>query len=136
MKWLFKNPEEVGRLVDPIRIEEKYFQLHDEYANLTGGDFSLEKVMILMVKRMEARVKVAAGDKSAWNFIHLYTDMIDRLLESGSDVDVIKTRMSVQQAYGMPIDPHKTPVPEYVKIMDLVKDQADARRQSLGHGEN
>lgn len=130
-KWIFKNKEDWGRKVDPERIEKKYFQLHDEYAEATGGSRTIEKIMILMVKRLEARVLVGAGDKSAKNLVNLYSEMINRLMEGGGEVDIIKTRLQVQQAYGMPIDPHKTTVAEFIKIMDIVKDQANKRTRQI-----
>ena len=84
--------------------------------------------MILMVKRLDARVRVGLGDKSAKNLVRLYSDMIDRLMESGDEVDPLETRMAVQQAYGQPVNPHTTSVAEFITIMNLVKKQAEAQR--------
>lgn len=123
-RWLFKNQDDKDRLTDPEIVENKLHQLHDEYANATGGFYVLEKLMILMVKRIEARAKVGLGDKSQKNFVNLYTQMIDQLMEVDGEVDIVKTRLMVQKAYGQPINVHETSAYEFAMITNLVKDMA------------
>ena len=54
--------------------------------------------------------------------------MIDRLMEGGAEVDVVRTRLQVQQTYGMHINPHTTTVSEFAKIIELIKAQANKRQ--------
>jgi hypothetical protein len=120
---MYKHEEDHGRLVDPKELEEKYYQLHDENGEQTGGNDIIEKLLVLFVKRLEARAKMGT-DKSQKNFVVHYSEMIRVLMEGSGDVDIIKTRMMVQKAYGQHIDPKVITVTEYNKIMDVVKEMA------------
>jgi len=123
LKFMYKYEEDYDRKVDPKRLEEKYFQLHDENGDQTGGSDIIEKLLVLFVKRLEARAKMTT-DKSQKNFVTHYDEMIRVLMEGSGDVDIIKTRMMVQKAYGQHIDPKVITVTEYNKIMDVVKEMA------------
>lgn len=108
-------------------LEEKFYELHDEYNELTGGKHQLEKILILMQKRIEMRVKVARGDKSAKNWINLYSAMLDELTKKDDDFNHVKMRMSVQQAYGMPINIKEVSAYEFIQITNLVQEQASQK---------
>ena len=122
-KYLYKYVEDWGRKVDHELIEEKYFQLHDENGEQTGGSDIIEKLLVLFVKRLEARARMGS-QPSQKNFVVHYDEMIKVLMEGSGDVDIIKTRMLVQKAYGQHIDPKIITVTEYNKIMDVVKELA------------
>ena len=133
-KWLIKHDHMRDKTVNPERFKELFFKLHDEYSTLTGGSETMEQWSILMVKRLEARARYAAGEKQQINFVNLYTGMIDSLMEGSDDVNIIKSRMIVQQLYGQNLDVHVLTVPEYEAIVDVVRDQQQQKSQS--HGEN
>ena len=122
-KYLYRYVEDHDRLVEYARLEEKYFQLHDENGKQTGGNDIIEKLLVLFVKRLEARAKMWQ-QPSQKNFVTHYSEMIRVLMEGSGDVDIIKTRMMVQKAYGQHIDPKVITVTEYNKIMDVVKEMA------------
>ena len=89
-----------------------------------------------MVKRIEARAEVGAGDLSAMNFVNLYEMMIKELTESGEEVDVVKTRMAIQQAYGQPLNPKEMSAFEFAQVMELVKEQAARRTTKNRNGKS
>lgn len=134
--WLYKHQEDRDRKrkIDPVRLNEKYCQLHDEYANATGGFFVLEKIMILMEKRMRCRAMLEK-DPSQINFVNLYTEMIEQLTKVDEEVDVVKNRMIVQKAYGQPIDVHKTSAYEFAMITKALKEEA-AQINAKKNGKN
>lgn len=105
-------------------LEEKFCQLHDEYNDLTGGIHQLEKIIILMQKRISMRLAVARGDRSAANWVNMYSAMIDELTKPDEDFNHVKMRMSIQQAYGMPINIREISAYEFIQITNLVQEQA------------
>lgn len=135
VRWMLEDDKDKKRLIDPLIIEAKYCQLHDEYANATGGFYIIEKLLILMVKRIEARVKVGLGDKSQKNFVNLYSQMIKQLLNVDEEVDVVKTRLIVQKAYGQPINVREISAYDFAMITNIIKETA-ARTDSTGNGKS
>lgn len=120
--WLYKDPADKGRKVDERLLEAVYFQLYDEHSRLSGNDQFREKLIVLMRKIIKGYRKYAEGDLSQINRIEQWEEMKTQLLAGAQDADIIKTRMLVQKAYGMPIDPKKISAAEYLKICDIVKD--------------
>jgi hypothetical protein len=88
----------------------------------------MEKWRELVLAQMAASVLVSEGDRAQINFVNMYQKMIDRLMEGTGDVDIIKSRMIVQKAWGQNIDPFNVTVPEYKKIIEVV--QEDTSRQN------
>ena len=121
-KWLYVNEKDWSRKLQYEIGEKKYFELHDQHAELSGDSSMMERIMTLMQQRIEARALVGAGDKSQINWVNMYTEQLKVLTAGGEDVDIIKTRLLVQKAYGMPIKPKETTVTEYIKIMQIVQE--------------
>lgn len=120
--WLFKDVRDKGRLVNQALLEVIYFQLYDEHSYLSGNDQFREKLIVLMVKIIKAYRKYGEGDLSQINRIEQWEGMKKQLLSGAQDTDIIKTRMLVQKAYGMPINPKKITAAEYLKICDIVNE--------------
>lgn len=121
-KWLYVHESDHSRKLKYEIGEKKYFELHDQHAELSGDNSTMEKIMTLMQQRIEARAKVGAGDKSQKNWVNQYTEQLKLLMSGGDEVDIIKTRLIVQKAYGMKIDPKTTTVSEYIKITQIVQE--------------
>jgi hypothetical protein len=131
-KWLVKDDKNRDEKINEERFKELFFKLHDEFSDLTGGSEIMEKWSILMIQRMEARVLYLNGDRSQINLVNLYTAMIDELMSGSEDVNIIKSRMIIQRAYGQAINPRDYTVPEYQAIVEIVREQ----NQSKPNGEN
>lgn len=122
--WLLEDQSDRSRKIDPDEIENAYFKIYDEYAEVTGLHDTMDRWRDLMIMRIEARAEVAEGDRSALNRVELYSDQIKQLMRTSSDSDVVKNRMMVQQAYGQPIKPQEITVYEYLMISKLLSEQA------------
>lgn len=124
LRWLIEDEKEREGKFDLELLENAYFDLQDEYVEQTKGNKDLiAKWRILIIKRMTARVLYAQGDKSQLNWIEYYTAKIDNLMNTSQDVDIIKTRMLIQQRYGQPIKPKETTLAEFIKISEIVSEQ-------------
>lgn len=121
---LIKNPKERKRKVEVELLENAFCKLHDQYNKLTKNEHQIEKLIVLMQQLIEARFRCAAGDKSQKNWVNQYEAMLEELTKPDEDFDIIRTRMSIQQAYGMPINVKEVSVYEFVQITNLVQDQA------------
>ncbi len=124
--WMIKNEADKKYIdtINPERFKENFFNLHDQYAQLSDGVSEvMEKWRILVIQLMEATELVALGDRSQLNFVNMYEKMIDNLMKGGEDVDIIKSRMRYQKEYGQPIRPKEITVPEYKKIVEVVEDE-------------
>ena len=124
LRWLIEDEKDREGKFDLELLENAYFDLQDEYVEQTKGNKDLiAKWRILIIKRMTARVLYAQGDKSQLNWIEYYTAKIDNLMKTSQDVDIIKTRMLIQQRYGQPIKPKETTLAEFIKISEIVSEQ-------------
>lgn len=133
--WMLKHSWLMGLKLQDEVYEENYFRLHDDYAKHSGDNEVMEKWATLVQKLLDARVKVAHGDKAMMNRVNLYEEMIKNLMKGSDEVDVIGNRMIIQQAYGQPIDPKSTSVLEYIKIKNLVTKQAEMKSaKNKGNG--
>lgn len=125
-RWLIKKGFGAPLMED---IENAYYNLHDEAAPLTGVKDFMEKWRVLILQRMEARQRLADGDKSAQNWVEHFTAMIDNLMKGTKDGDIVKSRLSVQRVWGQSIDAKNTSYLEYLKIRQLVEEE-QARNKS------
>jgi len=126
-RWMIASDRvrQSKRKVSAARFESKYYELHDQHSEHSPESLEImDKLFTLFNARLDARAKLADGDRVQINFIRMFTAMIDNLMKGSGDVDVIKSRMIVQQAYGQPINPKMIKVPEYMKIVEVVQDQA------------
>ena len=124
LRWLIADEKDRTDKVDLEQLEEAYFDIQDQYIEETKGNKDLiAKWRILVIKRMTARLLYAQGDKSQLNWIEFYTAKIDNLMGTSQDVDIIKTRMLIQQRYGQPIKPKETTLVEFIKISELISEQ-------------
>jgi len=121
-RWLIV-PSDRKRKVDEEKVREAYFRIYDEYADATGLHETMEGWADLMKMRIEARVEVAHGDRSAINRVEMYGQQIDNLMKDNGDSNVIKNRMLVQQAYRLAIQPKEISLYEYLMIKQIVEDQ-------------
>jgi hypothetical protein len=129
--WMIKNKKDRKYLgtINDERLTENFFNLHDQESALSKeGSEIMEKWRELVLAQMAASVLVSEGDRAQINFVNMYQKMIDRLMEGTGDVDIIKSRMIVQKAWGQNIDPFNVTVPEYKKIIEVV--QEDTSRQN------
>jgi hypothetical protein len=123
---LIKNPKQRKRKVDVKLLEDAFCVLHDQYNKLTKNEHQIEKLIVLMQQLIEARFRCASGDKSEKNWVNQYEAMLEELTKPDEDFDIIRTRMSIQQAYGMAINVKEISAYEFVQITNLVQDQAAA----------
>ena len=124
LRWLIVDQKEQNKKHDLELLENAYFDLQDQYVEETKGNKELiSKWRTLIIKRMTARVLYAQGDKSQLNYIEFYTAKIENLMNTSQDVDIIKTRMLIQQRYGQPIKPKETTLAEFIKISEIVSEQ-------------
>lgn len=124
LKWLIEDEKDREKKVDWQELEEAYFDIQDEYIELTKGNKDIiAKWRTLIIQRMRARVLFAAGDLFQQNWIDFYTAKIENLKSSSQDVDIIKTRMIVQQRYGQSINPKTTTLAEFIKISEVISEQ-------------
>lgn len=126
MLWLLIDQKDRKRKIDPVRVENAYLAIYDEYATETGGHEKMDKWRDLMIMRMEARADLAQGDRSAQNRIDIYTDQIKQIMKSGGDTNVVKNRMLVQKVYGQPIKPLEITVYEYLLICKILEEAQTA----------
>jgi len=132
-KWLIKEGE--GDM-DPDEVERCYLDLHDQSAEAseTTKHF-IEEWRRLIIQRMEARMRLAGGDKSAQNNIDIFTHKIEKLLEASKDADIIKNRLKVTKLWGQPINPKEVSHLDYIKIRELVEEEiAQTKKQNNGEG--
>lgn len=122
-----------GLPITKTRLEESYFTLHDQYSEITGNSDKVQEWRILVLARMEMRVRYANGDKSRINFINEYDEMIKDLMEDGKDVDLIENRLIVQQLYGQSIDTKTISAGEYARISKLVEKQNQPKNTADGN---
>lgn len=139
--WMLKDQKDRIRkkeLPSGSEIEEAYFAIYDEYAELTGLHDKMDKWVELMIARMEARVKVAQGHKHWKNFIDDYTAQINNLMKTGEKVDIIENRMLIQQAYGQPIKANEITLREFLSITNIVTKQSERRatKNTVSDGED
>jgi hypothetical protein len=123
-KWLIVDAEDRERTIDPSKLETAFFSIHDEYSEHTGVRETMDKWSDLMTMRLEARVDYANGDKKAINRINQYTTMIENLMSSSGDSDMIENRMMIEKAWGQPIDVEKKTVYEVITMIKILEKQA------------
>jgi len=122
--FLIYHEKQRKRKVKPELLDDAFCNLHDQYNKLTQNEGQIEKLIVLMQKLIDARFRVGAGDKSQMNWVNQYEAMLEELTKPNEDFDIVKTRMSVQQAYGMPINTKEISAYEFVQITNLVQEQA------------
>lgn len=130
-KWMYVREKDHSRKLPDDIIEKKYFELHDQYSEISGDTATMDKLITLYSQRMDARV-LMDKDKSQVNWVNHYSDMIKQLMAGGDEVDIIKNRMLIQKLYGMPIDAKKTTVTEFIKITEVVKETASSNTEDNG----
>lgn len=135
LNWIVKK-NKFNLKVDGQKLADLRLELHDQHADLSGNDSFREDLMVLMVKRIDCRMRMARGDRSAKNFLNMYDGMIQNKLSASEDGDIIKSRLLIQKAYGMPINPKEITVAEYIKISDIVKDLAASQGKTQENGED
>ena len=135
--WMVKNEKHRKRKINPIRLKENFFKLHDQNASLSpDGSEYVEKYREIVSQLMDARVQVANGDRSAMNFVNMFEGMLENLTKGDGNFDIIKSRMMVQKAYGLAINPKEITVPEYRKIVEVVEEISSAQPNINNDGEN
>lgn len=96
----------------------------------------MDKWCDLMTMRLEARADLADGDKKAQNRIDQYSGMIDNLMKTSGDSDMIKNRMMIEKAWGQPIDVHKKTVYEVLTMIKILEEQAKPNKPVSDGEEN
>jgi len=133
-RFLIYHEKQRKRKVKAELLDDAFCNLHDQYNKLTRNEGQIEKLIVLMQKLIEARFRVAAGDQSQMNWVNQYEAMLEELTKPNEDFDIVKTRMSVQQAYGMPINTREVSAYEFVQITNLVQEQA--ARNTVNNNQN
>lgn len=104
-------------------IENSYLSLNDQFSDLTGDKSKIEEWQSLVILRMEARLNYANGDLSQINWIEKYDGMINALMKSSENVDMIQSRLQYAQAYGMNINSREITVGDFIRIVRIVDAQ-------------
>lgn len=106
--------------LNEILVRDAYDKMTDQYFEKRGIDLRDEELFILIQKRIEFRNKFMQGDKSAMNFIKLYTRQITDIKKNAVKPNLAQTRLAVQKWYG-PIDKYKMTMSDFLDIVLLME---------------
>ncbi|NRA81839.1 MAG: hypothetical protein HRU18_26885 [Pseudoalteromonas sp.] len=129
-KFLVKDKRNRFAKLKQEQIEEAYFSLHDEYADATDSHDRMIRIHDLMVRRIEARERVGAGEVHFKNFVDAYDSELEQLMKPNENYDPIKSRMRIQQHYGQPIKPKEITLYEYLMIVKVVEEDIQTKNQN------
>lgn len=133
---LIKDEKDRERKIDVQILDDKFCELHDEYNSLTNNEGQIEKIIILMQKLVAARHLVGLGQLAQKNWINQYEAMLDEMTKPDEEFNPVKLRMSIQQAYGMPINVKEISAYDFIQITILVQEQAARSNKNKTDGEN
>lgn len=125
IKYLIAKDSQRNYHVNPSRFVTAYDTISDQYLKDLGVDLMTDELYALMQHRIEARERYVNGDKSALNFIRMYDSQIKDLKSDEAKADLVKQRMSVSKWFRQPIDPRKTTLKEFCKIIKLMREETE-----------
>lgn len=128
--WIVKQP---AKHKDE-ELEEAYFDLHDQSAEASGSTEFIEKWKTYMILRMEWRLKLAEGVRTAQNWIDFYSMAIENMMKGNEDSDIVKSRLYVQKLWGQPINAKQVTHLEYLKIRQLVEEEQTMLKSKQSDG--
>lgn len=132
LKWLIK--EESDKELTKEEVEQAYFMLCDQSAEVSGSKTVIEDYIRLVVMKMEHRLRLADGDNSAQNNIDIVENKIQDLIGDTQDADIVKQRLLIQRLWKQPINAKETTHLEFLKIKQIVEEEISLNKED--HGED
>lgn len=113
-------------------VQDAYFNLHDQYTEITGKDNKLTEWRTLIIMYIEAIEAYMAGDKSQINWVDYYDKQITELMKRDGESDMVESRLIYSQAFGQPINADIVNLGEFVRIIKIVKLQNKPKTKENG----
>jgi hypothetical protein len=135
IEYLLADPTLI-KCINPVKLTLAHDSVMDGYFEALDVDLRDAEYFIYIQKRIEYRDQFINGNRSAMNFVRLYTAQIEELNRDVVKPDFVKNRMAVTKWFRQPIDPKTTTVREYIKITQLMREEAEQRKNKPTDGED
>lgn len=125
IRYLIIKDGQRNQHVNPSRFVTAYDTISDQYFADLGIDLMNDELYALMQHKAEAIERYVNGDRSALNNVRMYNAQIKDLKSDDIKADLVKQRMSVSKWFRQPIDPRKTTLKEFCKIIKLMREETE-----------